>query len=155
MFHRVLKRGCSEPEEIFLDHYKRLIESGRGKLHIAEIGVDKGATTREILKLMRSGDRLDLYDRDNCSLFVKGIENIPEGVQVNFYSCSNKRKDSYAWTLAEGIELDSDGAIKPKYDLVFLDGAHVFDVDAPATAYLKELLKVGGIIIFSDMNFSL
>lgn len=36
----------------------------------------------------------------------------------------------------------------------FLDGAHAFHHDAPATVILKELLKPGGIFLFDDYDWT-
>jgi hypothetical protein len=41
------------------------------------------------------------------------------------------------------------------WDAIYLDGAHTFSVDAPATCVLKEMVKIGGYFVFDDVKWSL
>lgn len=156
VFHRILKRGCTEAELIFVEHVEKLKSKSMDPIICAEIGVDKGFTTREVLGLLSSGDQFDLFDREASVLFQKRIKDVPDGVTLNYFSNSNYPADSYAWTLAkkrkEGAELSDSNLI---YDIIFLDGAHTFHIDATATCYLKEMLKIGGTILFSDMSWKI
>lgn len=154
VLHVILKRGCTDPETIFLAHVRRIKALSASPIVCAEVGVDKGTTTREVVALLESGDQLDLYDRDTCYLFKNRLQNIPNGLKVNYLANTSRLFDSYAWTLANEVKVSKAGRVEEKYDLIFLDGAHVFHVDAAATCFLKELLKVGGIIIFSDMTWT-
>lgn len=154
ILHRVLQRGCTAPETIFPNYVEKLKASSTRPFICAEVGVDKGVTTREVVALLESGDRLDLYDRDSCALFQNRLQILPIGVEVNYLANTCHLFDSYAWTLANEVKVSEAGSIEGTYDLIFLDGAHVFHVDAAATCYLKEMLKVGGIIIFSDMTWT-
>ena len=71
IFHRVLHRGCSEPEPVFIDFIKKIVTESSASVRIAEIGVEKGASTKKAVKLLRGGDVLDLYDRSTSTLFQK------------------------------------------------------------------------------------
>lgn len=153
IFHRLLKRGCSDPEEIFVSQVAKLKASSKMPIVCAEVGVDKGSTTKEVLTLLGSGDQLDLYDRDSSSLFQNKLQSIPSGVTVNYFPNTSYSNDSYGWTLGNIVK--EAGSFQMQYDIIFLDGAHVFNVDAAATCYLKEMLKLGGIIIFSDMTWTM
>ena len=49
-----------------------LIKIKKENLRIAEIGVDKAATTKVILKIIGKGDRYDLFDVVTCPFFKSG-----------------------------------------------------------------------------------
>lgn len=70
----------------------------------------------------------------------------------NIHAMGNTPKvfDSYSWTLAQ-LYLDSK---KELFDVTYLDGAHTFIHDSSACCLLKLLTKVGGYIIFDDINWS-
>jgi SAM-dependent methyltransferase len=43
----------------------------------------------------------------------------------------------------------------PMFDMAYVDGGHVFHLDAPAAIVLKELCNPGGLILFDDWNWSI
>ena len=51
--------------------------------------------------------------------------------------------------------MNADKSVVPSYDLVCIDGAHVFTIDYAATELMKKLLKPGGIIILSDLYWTI
>ncbi len=53
------------------------------------------------------------------------------------------------------LEWNQSGNQNGIWDLIYLDGSHNYLVDGMATIYLKQLLKVNGIIIFDDMKWTL
>jgi len=64
---------------------------------------------------------------------------------------------SYTWFLHDVLraQLVGDGEIEPRYDFVFIDGAHTWDVDALAFSLTDRLLRPGGWILFDDLDWKL
>jgi predicted O-methyltransferase YrrM len=62
---------------------------------------------------------------------------------------------SYTWFLHDTLrsQLKADGEVEPKYDFVYIDGAHSWDVDALAFALVDRLLVPGGWILFDDLTW--
>ena len=69
IYHRYLNGGCRLPEPIFVEHVEKLKLIGQNKIRCAEVGVDKGSTTRAVLELLEANDQIDLYDRESSPLF--------------------------------------------------------------------------------------
>lgn len=141
----------------FLNVVSDLKAKSNKPIRIAEIGIDRGATTKEVIKLLSSGDIYDLYDRDTCK-FAVSLEELKakSNCTVNFYPNSPKLFDSYAWTIAKQLyEIRRSEGDPLIWDAVYLDGAHTFPVDAPTTCCIKEMIRKGGYIVFDDMNWTL
>jgi predicted O-methyltransferase YrrM len=64
---------------------------------------------------------------------------------------------SYTWFLHDALrsQLAADGTIEARYDFVFIDGAHTWDVDALAFTLADRLLRPGGWILFDDLDWKL
>lgn len=63
---------------------------------------------------------------------------------------------SYTWELKKEIEAQSrnGGVCEPKYDFVFMDGAHFWETDGCTFFLVMKLLKPGGWILFDDYMWS-
>ncbi|ASQ89792.1 hypothetical protein CHL67_01620 [Prosthecochloris sp. GSB1] len=145
------------PSSHFIEIVSKVLKDSRGPVRIAEIGVDRGATTREIAKLLRPCDVYDLFDREDCTLF-RNLQRLVNSSQckINIHSNTRKTFDSYAWSLAKvSMEARARGDGMGLWDAIYLDGAHTFPVDAPATCVLKEMVKIGGYFVFDDVKWSL
>ena len=68
-----------------------------------------------------------------------------------------QEETSYTWFLHDTLraQLKADGDVEPKYDFVYIDGAHTWDVDALAFALAERLLVPGGWILFDDLDWLL
>ena len=144
------------PSAHFLQIISRIKETVITPLRIAEVGVDRGATTSEVAKLLNEHDIYDLFDLD-CTFF-RDKENFNGRFKPKLIKHQSTKLifDSYAWEIAQILKTQSaENAIAPIWDAVYLDGAHTFNVDAPATVCLKELVKVGGYLVLDDMNWTL
>ena len=64
---------------------------------------------------------------------------------------------SYTWFLHDALraQLAADGRVEPRYDFVFIDGAHTWDVDALAFSLTDRLLRPGGWLLFDDLDWRL
>jgi len=146
------------PSSHFIAIVSKIIEdSGSKPIRIAEIGVDRGATTYELVKILRIGDVYDLFDREDSTLFrhLKSVQSYGS-CRINIHSNTSKIFDSYVWSLAKiYLEAHTQSNAVELFDAVYLDGAHTFPVDAPAACLLKEMVKIGGYLVFDDVKWSL
>ena len=63
---------------------------------------------------------------------------------------------SYTWELKKIIEQQTrEGVCHPKFDFVFLDGAHQWEPDVCAFHLALKLLKPGGWFLFDDYMYSI
>lgn len=62
---------------------------------------------------------------------------------------------SYTWELMKIIDRQTiDGRCKPIFDLVYIDGAHNFEIDCCAFFLADKLLRPGGYVLFDDLNWT-
>ena len=117
-----------------------------------EVGIGIGATAVAVARAMANRGKIYLFSREHE---VKELTRDLEGLgftNVNGEWGSPRNTFSgYHFELAYGF---LQGAL-PRFDLAYLDGGHVFHLDAPAACVLKELCKPGGHIIFDDWSWSL
>ena len=146
--YRTVSQPCKECLEL-IELLK--MQNGAGSITFAEIGIGVGATAVEAVKLLSAEDSYYMFS------FESDVNELKEDLLKldlqckNIYAMGNTAKpgDSYSWTLAK-LLLDSK---KELFDLVYLDGAHAFIHDSSACCVLKKLTKVGGFIIFDDIDW--
>ena len=144
------KKGNYLPCEEVIECLGKM-KAERGGLCVAEIGVDIGATAVEILRLLGKDDKYFFFDVDSVVRELN-VDFRELNTEAQLFGIGNSLKtlDSYAWSLAR-LKIEQD----TKFDLVYLDGAHTFLHDASATAVLKEMMKIGGIIVFDDLDWTI
>lgn len=145
------------PSVHLLDIIRTIKAGTREPVRIAEVGVDRGATTRAVAELLTKGDVFDLYDRETCRLAhdLDALKAMTES-EINFYGNTPRLFDSYAWTIGrQMLARVRSGEPTEIWDCVYLDGAHTFPIDAPTACCLKEMIKPGGYLVFDDMNWTL
>jgi predicted O-methyltransferase YrrM len=120
-------------------------------IEIAEIGCWKGGTTLKFAEFLNHSGKLHLFDYDDnvrsvaLSLREKGFDN------VETWGSSYKYLDSYNWSLMKLLQKSK----LPRFDYVYLDGAHTWAIDALAFFLCDLLLKPGGYIDFDDYDWRL
>lgn len=118
----------------------------------AEIGIDKGVTTRKVARQLHVGSTIHLYDfSDVIERVAPAIQNMVPQVTVIPHSTTRHKRDSYVWALAMTLKTYGEGI----FDYVYLDGAHTLDVDAAAFVFIDRLLKPGGMLEFDDYGWTL
>lgn len=143
--------SVSRPDPTVLKHLSEMLKEKPVSVFY-EIGVGVGATTLAVAKLMNGVGEILLFSREADVLELAldlqrlGYVNINSswGSPANIYS-------GYHFELARGFV----EKVLPPFDLAYIDGGHVFHLDAPATCILKELCKPGGLMIFDDYYWSL
>ncbi|SRR6266545_280379 len=65
------------------------------------------------------------------------------------------RDSSYTWWLKEQVaaRTDASGNCEPRYDFVFLDGAHNWTVDGLSVVLIERLLRPGGWLLLDDLDW--
>ncbi|SDN44317.1 Methyltransferase domain-containing protein [Desulfonauticus submarinus] len=114
--------------------------------YIAEVGVAKGNTSLKFAKILDNNGEIHLFDRQHI------VEDVYQRLShlgyknIFIHGCSNKLKDSYNWDFMKIIRDN----INLKFDYIYLDGAHTWEIDGFAFFLCDMLLKVGGFIDFDD-----
>jgi predicted O-methyltransferase YrrM len=117
---------------------------------VAEIGIYRGHTSREIAKLLPPSGELHLFDfQSTVDPVVRALEKAGH-TRVVGHGNSDKVLDSYNWSLMKVIRDNPD----PIYDYVFIDGAHTWLHDGLAYFLVDRLLKPGGHVDFDDYDWS-
>ena len=125
-------------------------------LQILEIGTASGHTTKKILKEIENRGTLyccdpfiEYYDkpnRDHDLSYQKFIENSAKwATEKNLYFKRSKSSDFL-------ISLNEMGLVE-NFDLIFIDGDHSTEAVANDFKLSKDLLKIGGFILFDDYNW--
>lgn len=141
----------SRPDQTVLRLLDRILETEAEPV-IYEIGVGVGATTLPMAERLSNRGSLVIFSRQKdvvelaADLRAKGLTNVDDR-----WGSGTKTYSGYHFELARGFVA---GALPP-FDLAYIDGGHVFHLDAPATAVLKELCKPGGYMVFDDWNWTL
>jgi predicted O-methyltransferase YrrM len=118
---------------------------------VAEIGIYEGATSAAIAAVLAERDgELHLFDfEDRVPTVAQRLT--ASGCRVVQHGNSRKIMDSYNWSLGRLLgEPDP-----PRFDYVFIDGAHLWGLDALTFFLADRLLGVGGHIDFDDYDWSL
>lgn len=154
MLEKIATKGfetISTPDACVLKYLDRILQH-KPDPTIYEIGVGIGATTLPIAERLQNRGRIIPFSRQQdvtelvSDLQDRGFANVDErwGSPPHTYS-------GYHFELARGFV---DGAL-PTFEMAYIDGGHVFHLDAPATCILKELCNPGGYMIFDDWSWSL
>ncbi len=119
-------------------------------LVIGEIGAGYGRTSLGVAKALAGRGELHLFDFEAklapilAELRSLGFSN------VFTHPNTTRSWDSYNWNLAKLVE----GGRHESFDLFYIDGAHTFFHDALAFFLCDRLLKVGGILVMDDYDWS-
>jgi SAM-dependent methyltransferase len=141
----------SRPDKTVLEYLEKIILINPNPIFY-EIGVGVGATTLPVAEMMNNKGTIYLFSRINdvCELAsdlrARGYVNID-----STWGSASKIYSGYHFELARGYA----ERLLPQFDLAYIDGGHVFHLDAPAACILKELCRSGGYMIFDDYNWSL
>ncbi|HWK27406.1 MAG TPA: class I SAM-dependent methyltransferase [Solirubrobacter sp.] len=119
---------------------------------VAEIGIYQGATSEGLARLLAERDgELHLFDFQDRVDEVAGRLSGPGFCRVVAHGNSRKVMDSYNWALGQLLTQPDP----PRFDYVFIDGAHLWGIDALTFFLADRLLKVGGHMDFDDYDWSL
>jgi predicted O-methyltransferase YrrM len=146
--------AISKPSKHALELVRKVMETNPEPV-ICEVGVGIGATTIEFCRLLDHKGELHLFDYEDrltdlgADIKAQGFEN------VHVYANTRRTFDSYSWALAKLVLSNRAGTTDVRFDFAYLDGGHMFHLDAPATVLLKELVKPGGVLLMDDYDWSI
>lgn len=143
----------SMPDQNVVRLVGELIERNpSGAIVYYEIGVGIGTTTLAVAKAMDNRGRILLFSLErevrelSRDLAGLGFFNIDSR-----WGSPSKLYSGYHFQLATGfVNNDLD-----RFDLAYIDGGHVFHLDAPAACVLKELCNPGGYMLFDDWRWTI
>ena len=144
----------SQPSAHALDLVRRVLSTNPSPL-LCEVGVGIGATSIEFCRLLEHRGEIWFFD------FAEKLEELAGDLGdagfANFRTFGNSRRtfDSYAWTLAMQLRRRRAQGEAAFIDFAYLDGAHTFFHDAPATMCLKEMLRPGGYLLMDDYDWTI
>lgn len=149
---RLLKK---DPYEIALKESPRgraLAEfcAEHGIRSFCEIGCNVGSTSKLVAEALPPSAEMHLFDiQSNIDRTRPLVDQVPDKPKVHYYGNTLKLRDNYCWTLTNMVK---EG--KPRFDYVYIDGAHDLTIDALAFFLLDRLLEVGGHIEFDDYEWT-
>ncbi|RTL52873.1 MAG: hypothetical protein EKK40_06905 [Bradyrhizobiaceae bacterium] len=117
----------------------------------AEFGVNLGSTALEIARHLGGKGEIYLFDFQYNVDYVDELLRANGFTNVRKFGSSTKLLDSYNWPLSNLIKDNSE----PLFDYCFIDGAHVWNIDALTFFLADRLLAVGGLVDFDDYDWSL
>lgn len=136
---------------LVIDYIEKIKQHNSDPIYY-EIGIGIGATVLGVARKLNNQGQIYIFSyKKDClelknDLYKLGITN------VNDSFCSESMVYS-------GYHFDIANAVLnkklPNFDLCYLDGGHVFHLDAPTTCIIKELCKINGYIIFDDYDWCL
>lgn len=141
----------SYPNSLVLEYIKLIQYTNQSPVYY-EIGIGVGATTLAVAKLMQNKGKIFIFSyQKDCQNLKKDLNKLGY-TNINDSFCSeSKTYSGYHFDMACAA-IDKK---LPNFDLCYLDGGHVFHLDAPTTCVIKEICKIGGYIVFDDYDWSL
>ena len=107
--------------------------------------------------MLDESDTYYAFDFDaKIKAFAADLQARDFGVKCKVVTKGNSKMqyDSYNWNLSNMIFEMRERHEAGIFDAVYLDGAHSYVHDGPATCLLKELIKEGGYLILDDLFWS-
>ena len=102
------------------------------------------------------GGKLLTIDRSSVRSLTPNILEQIEKAELSDYIQPVFSETSYTWELMHLIEEATvSGHCIPRFDFVFIDGAHTWETDACAFFLVAKLLRPGGWILFDDLKWTL
>ena len=118
---------------------------------IAEVGIYKGYTSEYLAQYLNGQGELHLFDFEERVREVKDKLHAAGYHNVFGHGNTHKKMDSYNWSLMRVLQKHPE----PIYDYVFLDGAHLWNLDALAFLLADRLLKIGGYVDLDDYDWNI
>jgi predicted O-methyltransferase YrrM len=150
--YAAISRPCPQA----LDLLGRVLD-GNDRPVVGEIGIGIGATSLALCRALDHRGEIWFFDFEDR--LAELSEDLRQAGFSNFRVFPNSRRsaDSYAWTLAMQLRRAQTrpGAAPGVFDFVYLDGAHTFQHDAPATVCVKEMVKPGGYLLMDDYDWTI
>lgn len=120
--------------------------------NILELGFAHGVSTCYMagaLDELGKGS-ITTIDLNIASSFEPNIESLLSSLNLHKFVNVYYEPTSYIWRLMRMLEENP----VPKFDFCYLDGAHNWFTDGFAFFLVDRLLKIGGLIVFDDLDWT-
>ena len=124
----------------------------KGSTRVLELGFAHGVSTCVFAAAMEeTGGHVTTIDRVSAQHRQPNIYELLERTGLADRVTVVLEETSYTWALMRFLEQKP----MPRFDFVYIDGAHSWDVDGFAFYLVDQLLEPGGWILFDDLNWCL
>jgi predicted O-methyltransferase YrrM len=129
----------------------RLIHEN-GVRDVLELGFCHGVSTCYMAAALeqRGEGHVVTIDRASRILNAPSGEGMSEPTLIRHRATIFYEYDSYNWRMQHFLAQ----SVRPEFDLVYLDGAHTWNVDGFAFLLAERLLAPGGVIVLDDLSWS-
>ena len=124
----------------------------KGSTRVLELGFAHGVSTCVFAAAMEeTGGHVTTIDRVWAQHREPNIYELLDRTGLKDRVTVVLEETSYTWALMRFLEQTP----MPRFDFVYVDGAHSWDVDGFAFYLVDQLLEPGGWILFDDLNWCL
>jgi predicted O-methyltransferase YrrM len=121
------------------------------------MGTCRGASAIFIAAALRANGEGHLVTVDSCKYTWTDptpAETLARA-GLNDLVTLDRRFSTYTWFLKDEMQAATvDGAVVPRYDLIFLDGAKNWSTDGLAVLLAERLLRPGGWLLLDDLGWT-
>jgi predicted O-methyltransferase YrrM len=141
--HMNLGQGWNIYEKIRRNEYTRILE----------LGFNWGVSTCYLASAVadQANGRIVTIDLANRVAFRPGVEGLLGKCGLRQAVITFYEHTSYTWRLRAFLRMDP----RPEFDLIYLDGAHLWEPDALAFLLSEQMLRPGGMFILDDINWTI
>jgi predicted O-methyltransferase YrrM len=123
-----------------------------GATRVLELGFAHGVSTCVFAAAMEeTGGHVTTIDRVSAERREPNIWELLQRTGLRDRVTVIFEETSYTWALMRFLEQKP----MPRFDFIYVDGAHSWDVDGFAFSLVDQLLEPGGWILFDDLNWCL
>jgi predicted O-methyltransferase YrrM len=126
--------------------------------NLLELGTARGGSAVFIAAALEANGKghLTSVDSSRWNWRKPTPEEFLDGSGVGHLVTLDKRFSTYTWFLKTELEacIDEAGAVRPKYDFIFLDGAKNWSTDGLTVVIAERLLRPGGWLLLDDLGWS-
>jgi predicted O-methyltransferase YrrM len=138
-----LGQGRNIYEQIRKNGYRRILE----------LGFNWGVSTCYLASAIadQPDGHVVTIDLANRVAFRPGVEGFLEACGLSHATTVFYEHSSYTWRLRAFLRMDP----RPEFDLIYLDGGHLWESDALAFLLAEQMLRPGGMFIFDDLHWTI
>ena len=140
--HMNLGQGRNINEKIRNNGYRRILE----------LGFNWGVSTCYLASAVADepGGHVVTIDLASRVAFRPGVEGFLEACGLRHAVTVFYEHSSYTWRLRAFLRMGP----RPEFDLIYLDGGHLWEPDALAFLLAEQMLRPGGMVIFDDLHWT-
>jgi len=126
--------------------------------HLLELGTARGGSAVFMASALEENGVGHLTSVDSTRWQWKNPTpgEVLEKAGLSKFVTLDKKSSTYAWFLKHELEscMDETGAVHPKYDFIFLDGAKNWSTDGITVTVAERLLRPAGWLLLDDLTWT-